>query len=95
MLFNQPGLGPGGVGDETAKRIKPEVECVLSAGHGGKGGVRSASIKDYAGQVYGREGHHTFGGSGGNNCIIKLKKFSQYQCFARPCSYLHLAAQLF
>ena len=74
MLFNQPGLGPGGFGDDTATKIKPTSQCVFSAGHGGKGGVRSDSIEDYAGQVYGREDNHTLGGSGGNNCIIKVKE---------------------
>ena len=60
---------------EDAKRIKPGDKCVISAGHGGKGGISaSETIKDYAARVYGREDNHTLGGSGGNNCIIKVKE---------------------
>ena len=51
---------------EDAKRIRPVKKCVISAGHGGKGGVESDSIQAYAAQVYGREENHTLGGSGGN-----------------------------
>ena len=57
---------------EDAKRIKPGDKCVISAGHGGKGAF--VRIRDYAGQVYGREENHTLGGSGGNNCITKDKE---------------------
>ena len=67
-------MGPGGIGVADAKKIKPDGKCTISAGHGGKGGVESESIKDYAAQVYGREDNHTLGGSGGNNCIIKVKE---------------------
>ena len=62
-------MGPGGLGGDTAKNIKPGHHCVYSAGHGGKGGVRSESNKDYASQVYGREDNHTLGGSGGKNSV--------------------------
>ena len=67
-------MGPGGISAEDANKIKPRDKCVISAGHGGKGGVNSESIRDYAGQMYGREDNHTLGGSGGNNCIIKVKE---------------------
>ena len=68
-------MGPGGIGDDTAtKKVKPKGKCVISAGHGGKGGFNIDDIKDYGGQVYGREDNHTLGGSGGNNCIIKVKQ---------------------
>ena len=67
--FYRPGLGPGGLGGDTARRLSPRSQCVISAGHGGKGGVRSDSIRDYAGQVYGREDSHTLGGSGGKNSV--------------------------
>ena len=67
-------MGPGGIGVEDAKKIKPNDKCTISAGHGGKGGVRDDSIQDYAAQMYGREDNHTLGGSGGNNCIIKVKE---------------------
>ena len=60
-------MGPGGLGGDTAKKIKPQ--CVYSAGHGGNGGVRLASIRDYAAQLYGREDNHTLGGSGGKNSV--------------------------
>ena len=62
-------MGPGGLGVEDAKRVKPVTKCVYSAGHGGKGVVRSDSIRDYASQVYGREDNHTLGGSGGKNSV--------------------------
>ena len=62
-------MGPGGLGVEDAKRVYPEHKCVYSAGHGGKGGFRSDDIRDYAGQVYGREDNHTLGGSGGKNSV--------------------------
>ena len=62
-------MGPGGLGVEGAKRVKPVAKCVHSAGHGGKGGFHSYDIRDYAGQVYGREDNHTLGGSGGKNSV--------------------------
>ena len=68
-------MGPGGIGDVTAtEKVKPTGKCVPSAGHGGKGGFNRGIIKDYAGQVYGREDNQTLGGSGGNNCINKVKE---------------------
>ena len=60
-------MGPGGLGVEGAKKVKPRDKCVYSAGHGGKGGVYSDPIRD--GQVYGREDNHTLGGSGGKNSV--------------------------
>ena len=60
-------MGPGGLGVEDAKMVKPVKKCVISAGHGGEGGVDR--IRNYAGQVYGREDNHTLGGSGGKNSV--------------------------
>ena len=62
-------MGPGGLGVEDAKRVRHVKKCVSSAGHGGKGGIVPPSIRDYAGQVYGREDNHTLGGSGGKNSV--------------------------
>ena len=62
-------MGPGGSSVKDAERVKPPYKCVISAGHGGKGGVDSSYIRDYAGQVYGREDIHTLGGSGGKNSV--------------------------
>ena len=62
-------MGPGGSSVKDAERVKPVTKCVSSAGHGGKGGVRSDAIRAYAGQVYGREDNHTLGGSGGKNSV--------------------------
>ena len=83
-------MGPGGIGDVTAtEKVKPTGKCVPSAGHGGKGGFNRGIIKDYTGQVYGREDNQTLGGSGGNNCIINVKEALSINAL-RACVYIYI-----